>query len=520
MDINNQSNINHEIPKTCWNIKKFNNNDSSINSVIVPTTDNRQNSTDFPSLKEASSKLNKRNEKKNKKKVVPPLLRNKNKKALITDVKVLKINNLNLNYQEYCSPIKKEFNYNKLFTDTTKSNNEKKEDLNKALVPYSPYGNYHSMFMPPPYLSLYQYWWKIPRCGFDIMNGEYGDDCNEHLKKLIDIVQGKDASSSSNHNEQELQNMINIIKTLNLKFCDMSNSNYDTSLYANSYTISKIKIKDIPPPNTKNHIKRKSKLVKLESIIPKKEPEVIIDKIVHLEDIFKIFQGIKVTNGPSSKYTILMHLLFYLTPRELCLMSRVCKSWRKELLDSKFSVDLWWNIWMNIVWVGKAQKEKEGYDKYLERSKSLNELSSLSSSRESLTSLSSLSLSNLGSSNTNVGSKISKKLMFPWYHTITRAERKRGTKVWIEKAVEEYRKTEVRGIEIISNSSSDEENSSESDEDSPKYQRPEGRGKLTSEEKNESRAQYKIMGSKPKTKKPWSREKGISKEWLFNNDLL
>jgi len=28
------------------------------------------------------------------------------------------------------------------------------------------------------------------------------------------------------------------------------------------------------------------------------------------------------------------------------------------------------------------------------------------------------------------------------------------------------------------------------------------------------------MGSKPKTKKPWTREKGISKEWLFHNDLL
>lgn len=193
--------------------------------------------------------------------------------------------------------------------------------------------------------------------------------------------------------------------------------------------------------------------------------EIEKNEIRYLDDIFKSFQGIKVTNGPSSKYTILLHILFYLTPRELCLMTRVCKSWKKELINSKYSVDLWWNIWMNIVWVGKAQKEKEDYDKYLERSKSLNELNlSVSSSRESLTSLSSVSLSNFGSSS-SLDVKISKKLMFPWYHTITRAERKRGTKVWIEKAVEEYRKTEVRGFEVLSNSSSSDEESSSSESD-------------------------------------------------------
>jgi len=53
---------------------------------------------------------------------------------------------------------------------------------------------------------------------------------------------------------------------------------------------------------------------------------------------------------------------------------------------------------------------------------------------------------------------------------------------------------------------------------SPKYQRPASRGKLTAEEKNESRSQYKLMGSKPKHKKPWTREKGLSKEWLLNDD--
>jgi len=162
-----------------------------------------------------------------------------------------------------------------------------------------------------------------------------------------------------------------------------------------------------------------------------------------------------------------MHLLFLLTPRELCLMTRVCKSWRNELLNSKYSVDLWWNIWMNHVWAGKAQKEKVDYDKYLEHSKSYNDLSNMSmlSSRDSLTSsMSSLSLSNFGSSSSLELSKASKKLMYPWYHTITRAERKRGTKVWFERAVEEYRKTEVRGLELISYSSS-EESSSESDEE-------------------------------------------------------
>jgi len=212
--------------------------------------------------------------------------------------------------------------------------------------------------------------------------------------------------------------------------------------------------------------RRKSKLVKLESVILKNEPKDENTQFIQLEDIFKVFQGIKVTNGPNGKYTLLMHLLFFLTPRELCLMTRVCKSWKKELLDSKYSTDLWWNIWMNHVWIGKAQKEKVNYDKYLEHSRSYNELSSMAiSSRESLnTSMSSLYLNNEGNSILDM-SKINKKLKYPWYHTITRAERKRGTKVWFEKAVEEYRKTEVRGLEIISNSSSDEEISSESDED-------------------------------------------------------
>jgi len=504
-----QTDINLEIPKTCWNIKRLNNKDS-ISSIIVPTTDNRQNNTDFPSLKEASSKLNKNNVKNIKSKVKPPLLRKQSKKSL-GDIKVLQINNLHLNYQEYYSPVKKEFKFSKSFTDVENNNNEKiKEDLSKAIVPYSPYGNYYNVFTPPPFSLLYRYWWKIPRCGFDVINGENSNNSKSQLKELLNIINDKDILSNDDYDEQEYQNMLNILKTLNLKFCDMTQSNYDSSYDANKNKLCKIKIKDINPPSDKNQNKRKSKLVKLESIIPKNESEIEINKITHLDDIFKVFQGIKVTNGPSSKYTILMHILFYLTPRELCLMTRVCKVWRKELLNSKYSVELWWNIWMNIVWVGKAQKEKEDYDKYLERSRSIDELNiSVSSSNESLTLLS--SLSNFGSCS-SLNTKISKKLMFPWYHSITRAERKRGTKVWVEKSIEEYRKTEVRAFEILSNpSSSDEESSSESDDDST-YRRPEGRGKLTSEEKNESRTQYKLMGSKPKTKRPWAREKGLSKE--------
>jgi len=518
IEIHNKQNHKANIPKTCWNIKSLDNNkDAPFNSIIVPTSDNRQNSPDFPSLKEASSKLNKKNESKTK--VTPPFLKNQSRKSLSHDIQILQINNLHIDYQEYCSPIKKEFKLS-IKTPIEPYNKEERDgDLNKALVPYSPFANYQSMFLPPPYSQLYQYWWKIPKCGFELINGNYSNDPNEQLKRLTNIINDKDTSLINNYSKEEIQNTVNMIKTLNLKMFDMTQNNYDASLYVNYRTLSKIKIKDINPPNTTNRGRRKSKLVKLESVIIKNEQKDENTQIIHLEDIFKVFQGIKVTNGPSGKYTLLMHLLFFLTPRELCLMTRVCKSWRKELLDSKYSTDLWWNIWMNHVWIGKAQKEKVDYDKYLEHSRSYNELSSLAnSSRESLnTSMSSLYLNNEGISTIDL-SKMNKKLKYPWYRIITRAERKRGTKVWFEKAVEEYRKTEVRGLEIISNSSSDEESSSESDEDSPKYQRPASRGKLTAEEKNESRSQYKLMGSKPKHKRPWTREKGLSKEWLLNND--
>ncbi|ORX86670.1 hypothetical protein BCR32DRAFT_264825 [Anaeromyces robustus] len=511
-----------EFPKSCWNIKSLNHQDASISSIIIPTTDNRQNNNDFPSLKEASSRLNKKNVTKYNK-IILPFLRRKSKKNLPNDIHVLQINNLHLNYQEYYSPTKKDFKFSKVIP---KSIIKGDNDLNKALVPYSPYANYYCMFMPPPYASLYHYWWKIPKCGFDIINGKYSNDYRCQLLNLINIINGKNTILNNNsYNDEEINNMINILQTLNLRFSNINQCN--SSLYVNSTTLSSIKIKDISPPSSKkNRVRTKSKLVKLESIIPKKELEVQSNEVTHLEDIFKAFKDIKVTNGPSGKYTVLMHLLFFLTPRELCLMTRVCKSWKRELLNSKYSVDLWWNIWMNHVWIGKAQREKVDYNKYLEQSRSINGLSNISlpSSRESLaSSLSSLSLNHSGSNSSLEISKASRKLKFPWYHTITRAERKRGTKVWIERAVEVYRKTEVRGLELFNYSSSSEEESSsesESEDENPKYVRPEGRGRLTAEEKNNSRTQYKLMGSKPKTKRPWTREKGLSKEWLFHNDLL
>jgi len=516
VEIHNKLNNKDDIPKTCWNIKKNldANKDISYNSVIVPTSDNRQNNTsEFPSLQEASSKLNKKSESKTK--ITPPFLKNQSRKSLSlsNNIQILQINNLHIDYQEYCSPIKKEFKFSNKTPIESNNKEERDGDLNKALVPYSPYANYHCMFMSPPHSQLYQYWWKIPKRGSELINGK-NNDINEQLKHMNNLLNDRDESSSNDYNEEEMQSTMNVIKTLNLKMFDMTQNNYDASLYANYKTISKIKIKDINPPRNG---RRKSKLVKLESVIIKNESGN--SQIIHLEDIFKTFQGIKVTNGPSGKYTLLMHLLLLLTPRELCLMTRVCKSWRKELLDSKYSTDLWWNIWMNHIWVGKAQKEKVNYDKYLEHSRSFYELSTLViSSRESLTtSASSLYLNN-NESSLEI-SKSNKKVKFPWYHTITRAERKRGTKVWFENAIEEYRKTEVRGLEFISNSSGDEESSSESEEESPKYQRPVGRGKLTAEEKNESRSQYKLMGSKPKHKKPWTREKGFSKEWMMNDDM-
>jgi len=253
MDIDKYTKEKIDIPKPCWNIKSINNKDSSINSVIVPTTDDRQNSADFPSLKEASSKLNKMKASKNSK-IAPPLLKKQSRKSISGDIQVLQINNLKIDYQEYCSPVKKEFKFNKIFSENDKKNNEKRDDnLNKVLVPYSPYANYHSMFMPPPYSSLYHYWWKIPKYGFDLINNNNSNDQSEQLKQLVNLINDKDISSNSNYSEQELQNMMNILKTLNIKIGDMTQNNYDATLYATSSTISKIKIKDINPPNSKNH---------------------------------------------------------------------------------------------------------------------------------------------------------------------------------------------------------------------------------------------------------------------------
>jgi len=251
IEIHNKQNHKANIPKTCWNIKSLDNNkDAPFNSIIVPTSDNRQNSPDFPSLKEASSKLNKKSESKTK--VTPPFLKNQSRKSLSNDIQVLQINNLHIDYQEYCSPIKKEF---KLSIKTPIEPNIKEErdgDLNKALVPYSPFANYQSMFLPPPYSQLYQYWWKIPKCGSELINGKNSNDSNEQLKQLTNIINDKDVSSTINYSEEEIQNTMNMVNTLNLKMFDMTQINYDASLYVNYRTLSKIKIKDINPPNTTN----------------------------------------------------------------------------------------------------------------------------------------------------------------------------------------------------------------------------------------------------------------------------
>jgi len=38
--------------------------------------------------------------------------------------------------------------------------------------------------MPPPYSQLYKYWWKIPKCGSELINGKYSNDLGEQLKHM------------------------------------------------------------------------------------------------------------------------------------------------------------------------------------------------------------------------------------------------------------------------------------------------------------------------------------------------
>jgi hypothetical protein len=64
--------------------------------------------------------------------------------------------------------------------------------------------------------------------------------------------------------------------------------------------------------------------------------------------------NVRVKGAPRN-YTIIHHILFEFTPRELAQMERVSKSWNKAINSD---TELWWNKWMSLVW---GQKKYYGY---------------------------------------------------------------------------------------------------------------------------------------------------------------
>lgn len=240
--------------------------------------------------------------------------------------------------------------------------------------------------------------------------------------------------------------------------------------------------------------------------------------------------SVKLTGAPRT-YTILHHILLTeFSPRELATLERVSKKWNKVINSD---TELWWNTWMELVWGTKnidstttRPKVTENNLKeliFLQKSLSLTEYSSSSNNSSStelvddnssfcssVTTLTELSTYESGLSGKRTDSVCtlnkSKKL--------SRAERKRGPKVWKKLAIEEYRKQEVRNV--FKSSSNDVESDSDSDVTivENNQEKSNTKGKLTSEEKLEARSKYKMGKAKPKTKHTWRNESNISREWM------
>jgi len=244
--------------------------------------------------------------------------------------------------------------------------------------------------------------------------------------------------------------------------------------------------------------------------------------------------NVRLKGAPRS-YTLLHHILFEFTPRELAQLERVNKNWNKVINSD---TELWWNKWMSLVWGQKnitgtspAPKLSEANLKDLalfQNSFTFTELNSTSSTNISeeidansdnmsysssvvtLTDLSTSGELNYIAKKANSVSSLNKS------KKISRAEKKRGTKVWKKLTIEEYRKQEVRNVFVSPDN--DESDSDDTVINQEKHTTSNVRGKLSTEEKIQARAMYKNNRAKPKTKNSWKTSSNISKEWMAFED--
>jgi len=56
--------------------------------------------------------------------------------------------------------------------------------------------------------------------------------------------------------------------------------------------------------------------------------------------------NVRLKGAPRS-YTLIHHILYEFTPRELIQLERVNKNWNKVINSD---TELWWNKWMSLVW--------------------------------------------------------------------------------------------------------------------------------------------------------------------------
>jgi len=243
--------------------------------------------------------------------------------------------------------------------------------------------------------------------------------------------------------------------------------------------------------------------------------------------------NVRIKGAPRT-YTIIHHILYEFTPRELAQLERVNKSWNKFINSD---TELWWNKWMTLVWGQKnimgtspAPKLSEANLKdlaILQNQLTFSELNSSSTLNLSDTDAISDSMSYSSSVVTltdvstsgelnSIAKKANSVCSLNKSKKISRAEKKRGTKVWKKLTIEEYRKQEVRNVFVSPDN--DESDSDDTVINQEKSSTSNVRGKLTTEEKIQARAMYKSNRAKPKTKNSWKTSSNISKEWMAFED--
>ncbi|KAG4088486.1 hypothetical protein H8356DRAFT_1724189 [Neocallimastix lanati (nom. inval.)] len=244
--------------------------------------------------------------------------------------------------------------------------------------------------------------------------------------------------------------------------------------------------------------------------------------------------NVRVKGAPRN-YTIIHHILFEFTPRELAQMERVSKSWNKAINSD---TELWWNKWMSLVWGQKnimgttpAPKLSEANLRdlaILQNSLTFSELNSstlgvnsdMDIDSDNVSYASSVvtltDVSSCGGDINYIAKKANSVSSLNKSRKISRAERKRGSKVWKRLTIDEYRKQEVRNVFVSPDN--DESDSDDTVINQEKSSTSNVRGKLTTEEKVQARAMYKSNRAKPKTKNSWKSSSNISKEWMAFED--